>query len=80
MITQLIFAFVVVALHFGLNTTDPVKAQSYPTQPIRIVVSASPGGPNDFAARLVSHILSIFGQPTVVENRAIAAKPGQIVI
>ena len=45
-------------------------SQSYPTQPIRIVVSSSPGGPNDTVARLASQILSKLGQPAVVENRA----------
>ena len=45
-------------------------SQSYPAQPIRIVVSSSPGGPNDTVARLASQILSKLGQPAVVENRA----------
>ena len=45
-------------------------AQSYPTQSIRIIVSASPGGPADPVARLASQILSKLGQPAVVENRA----------
>jgi tripartite-type tricarboxylate transporter receptor subunit TctC len=45
-------------------------SQSYPTQPIRIVVSSSPGGPNDTVARLASQILSKLGQAAVVENRA----------
>ena len=33
-------------------------SQNYPAQPIRIVVSSSPGGPNDTVARLASQILS----------------------
>src|ERR1043166_4614006 len=45
-------------------------SQNYPAQPIRIVVSSSPGGPNDTVARLASQILSKLGQPAVVENRA----------
>ena len=45
-------------------------SQSYPAQPIRIIVSSSPGGPTDTVARLASQILSKLGQPAVVENRA----------
>jgi tripartite-type tricarboxylate transporter receptor subunit TctC len=51
-------------------SASQVNSQSYPTQPIRIVVSSSPGGPNDTVARLASQILSKLGQPAVVENRA----------
>ena len=49
---------------------DAAQSQTYPSQPIRIVVSSSPGGPNDTVARLASQTLSKLGQPAVVENRA----------
>ena len=53
-----------------LDAADPVAAQDYPTQPIKIVVAAAAGGPSDFPARLASQILpSRLGQPLIVENR-----------
>jgi tripartite-type tricarboxylate transporter receptor subunit TctC len=53
-----------------LGAADPVAAQDYPTQPIKIVVAAAAGGPSDFPARLASQILpSRLGQPVIVENR-----------
>lgn len=46
-------------------------AQSYPTKPIRIVVAFAPGGPSDFAARVISQRLpKLLGQQVVVDNRA----------
>jgi len=45
-------------------------AQSYPTRPVRIVVTFPAGGSNDFHARLFGQWLSErLGQPFVVENR-----------
>src|SRR5262249_55306880 len=53
-----------------VDAADPVAAQDYPTQPIKIVVAAAAGGPSDFPARLASQILpSRLGQPVIVENR-----------
>jgi tripartite-type tricarboxylate transporter receptor subunit TctC len=58
------------ALCLGLNAADPVAAQDYPTQPLKVIVPAAPGGPSDFPARLASQILpSRLGQPVIVENR-----------
>src|SRR5262249_30394090 len=52
------------------GAADPVAAQYYPTQPIKIVVAAAAGGPSDFPARLASQILpSRLRQPVIVENR-----------
>ncbi|MBI1989925.1 MAG: tripartite tricarboxylate transporter substrate binding protein [Betaproteobacteria bacterium] len=46
-------------------------AQSYPAKPIRIVVAFAPGGPSDFAARVISQRLpKLLGQQVVVDNRA----------
>lgn len=47
-----------------------VPTTLYPTRPIRMVVSQSPGGANDLAIRLISPSLSEhLGQPVVIENR-----------
>ena len=45
-------------------------AQSYPTRPVRIIVSFPAGGAADIVARLIGQWLSEqFGQPFVIENR-----------
>jgi tripartite-type tricarboxylate transporter receptor subunit TctC len=45
-------------------------AQTYPTRPVRLIVSAPPGGASDIAARLIGQWLSErLGQAFVIENR-----------
>lgn len=45
-------------------------AQTYPTKPIRIVVTLPPGGSIDLTARIVAERLQAgLGRPTVVDNR-----------
>jgi tripartite-type tricarboxylate transporter receptor subunit TctC len=45
-------------------------ADAYPNKPIKIVVPAAPGGPNDDPARMAVQILQPkLGQPVVVEHR-----------
>jgi tripartite-type tricarboxylate transporter receptor subunit TctC len=45
-------------------------AQTYPTRPVRIVVSAPPGGAIDILARLIGQWLSEhFGEPVILENK-----------
>jgi tripartite-type tricarboxylate transporter receptor subunit TctC len=46
------------------------RAQTYPTQPVRIIVGFGPGGVSDILARLIAQWLSErLGRPFVVDNR-----------
>jgi tripartite-type tricarboxylate transporter receptor subunit TctC len=46
------------------------SAQTYPSKPIRVIVSTSPGGITDIAIRILgAHITARTGQPVVVDNR-----------
>ena len=48
----------------------PASAQSYPTRPIKLLVSFPPGGASDLIARVIGAALSErMGVPIVVENR-----------
>ena len=50
---------------------SPSLAQNYPTRPIRVIVTTSPGGLSDVFVRALSEPLhKRLGQPVVVENRA----------
>lgn len=50
------------------------RAQSYPAQPIRLVVAFPPGGPTDVAGRLFGERLGrALGQSVVIDNKAGAA-------
>jgi tripartite-type tricarboxylate transporter receptor subunit TctC len=47
-----------------------VKAQTYPTRPVRLIVGAAAGGTSDIVARLLGHYLSArIGQQFIIENR-----------
>jgi tripartite-type tricarboxylate transporter receptor subunit TctC len=48
----------------------PVRAQSFPTKPIRFVLPFPAGGPTDVVARTIgSSMAAQLGQPVVIENR-----------
>ena len=63
-------------LVLSLSMTSPaaVASETYPSQPITIVVGYAAGGTTDIIARLIGKSLSdSMGQPVIVENRAGAA-------
>jgi tripartite-type tricarboxylate transporter receptor subunit TctC len=67
--------FQLLAAALSLFAAGAAHAQeSYPTRPVRLIVSSSPGGGTDTTARMITPKLSeLLGQQIVVENRAGAA-------
>ena len=58
---------------FTAIATSAIAQQDYPTKPIKMIVSASPGGTTDLLARAVSERLAeALKQPVVVDNRSSA--------
>ena len=48
-----------------------VRAENYPTKPVKIIVSTSPAGITDILARILGqYITAKTGQPHVIDNRA----------
>jgi len=46
-------------------------AQQFPAKPVRVIVAFPPGGPSDYAARVISvRLAEILGQQVIVDNRA----------
>ena len=47
------------------------RAQTYPTRPVRLIVTTPAGGSPDIIARLIGQWLSErLGQPIIVDNRS----------
>jgi tripartite-type tricarboxylate transporter receptor subunit TctC len=55
----------------ALCLPSAANAQTYPTKPVRLVVSAAAGGPLDIVGRALADRMSVsLKQPVVVENRS----------
>src|SRR6266852_1963742 len=54
----------------AMASIAPVAAQTYPAQPIKVVIGFGPGSAADVLARLVGKQMEVkLGQPIIVENR-----------
>jgi tripartite-type tricarboxylate transporter receptor subunit TctC len=61
---------------FGLAVAAalPVRAQTYPDRPVKLVVPVPPGGSADLVGRLIANaVTGELGQPVIIDNRAGAA-------
>ncbi|HSV81820.1 MAG TPA: tripartite tricarboxylate transporter substrate binding protein [Ramlibacter sp.] len=54
----------------ALALAGPAAAQTFPSQPIKLVVPFAPGGGNDLLARVIApRMAELLGQPVIVDNR-----------
>ena len=68
MLSRILIALAVAVA--SLAAVPAALAQSYPTKPVRVVVTFPPGGTPDIYGRIMSAELSkLWNQPVVVENR-----------
>src|SRR5712691_2719730 len=55
----------------ALAACPPVSAQQYPTKPVKIIVTAQPGGIVDIIGRLIAQPLTTaLAQPVILENKS----------
>src|SRR5215831_15035177 len=67
-------ALAALGLLFGLLGATPLSAQSFPSRPVTVLVSAAAGGVTDVVARAIGQKLSeMWGQPVIIENKGGAA-------
>jgi tripartite-type tricarboxylate transporter receptor subunit TctC len=63
-------AFILVALLAVLSFAAPASAQSWPTRPVKFILTLGPGSGADIGARLLADWLTKkWNQPIVIENR-----------
>ncbi len=63
-----------VGILLALGLASPVRAQDYPSRPVRIVVPFPPGGTADALPRIIGDWLARkWGQAVIIENKAGAA-------
>ncbi len=64
------FRRAVLGFAVGVTAVSGAMAQTFPTQPVRIIVGFPPSGAADLLARqLAPRLQTILGQPVIVENR-----------
>src|SRR3974390_2213376 len=60
----------VIGVCVALLMTQTLRAEEYPSRPIKLLVGAPPGGTTDTMARVIAEPMqAALGQPVVVENR-----------
>jgi tripartite-type tricarboxylate transporter receptor subunit TctC len=67
--SRFIACFGAIAASALVLAASPASSQSYPTQPIKIIVPTAPGGVADIAGRTLAQRLNDIGKTAVVENR-----------
>jgi tripartite-type tricarboxylate transporter receptor subunit TctC len=64
------FMHAALLIHSAIAAIHPASAESWPTKPVRMIVSLAAGGTPDIICRLVSERLAAaLGQQIVIENR-----------
>ena len=65
------WAITFVAFAVSTFTCNVVLAQAFPNKPVKIIVTAAPGGTTDISSRALSEILGKeLGQSVIIENKA----------